>query len=729
MELLAKSMTPDQAASARDADQLPSSDVAAPAGQSTEDAFQNTLAEMGQLLETINAQGAEAFQASHYDEAAKLSTIASEITTIQGRMRALSSAATSASRQPMLHLGSRLNVLQFFEHVAHGNTFSPAVSTRGAFVTYGFALSALVCLLLGQILLTQLGVPRDLGEARYGIALHGAALVFLAYGIVCQRSAALPDVGPWDTGRTAPVAVIVGLAVFAALLRLPFLGSFPFRVDGDAAAFAEAASHFLTPDPPPLINTGWMGHTNLYFFFESVVLRIFGHTILAMRVFSALGGIAGVVAMFYFAQSLFGPRVAFFTAFTTAVMPFDLVFSRTGTEVIHLTWLVPLVMLALWEGWRRQSVGWLLLGGVVAGLSQYFYPGARLIPILCVAQLGLLTLAPPQGRRSIRLGFSALCWVTLGALIIYVPMLLYYARHPENFTARLNTVSIFTSGWMDQQLIEHPWWRVLGLQILRAFFPFFYPVGGAVMWYMWPQYLSAFDAALCIFGLVCVWFNRRVPLWFRLFLTFYLVVGFVLAGVVAIDSPMPSRYVIFVAPVALCIGLGIDQALRYIGFAAGSARQLVLRRVTLVGLLVYGTFSVFGYIQHDTEATWRFAQANQIATYAARYLERLGNQSYNIAYLSTSHDYYESNPALAFIAQRPGFNVPENATCQEMASNLLPGDNVVIAPMGRIDELANLHALLPEAEYQVYSDPKGEQLVGIMRVSAPPEGLFNRVCG
>lgn len=589
-------------------------------------------------------------------------------------------------------------------------------------------LSALLCLTLGQLLFMVQTPPNidSLVWPGLGLYLLGSVLALRFFRL--EPSRPVLERSHWEPSRRTQLWCALGLAILAGVLRVAWLDRLPFTVDGDAAAFAVGALEFLRPDRPSLVGTGWQSHTNVYFFLVSRMLLLFGRSVVAIRSLSALGGTLGVVAVFALGRALWGFRVGLLAGLALAVQPFDLVFSRVGTEVVHLTWLLPLVILSIWEGWRRAHWGWLLVGGMITGLSQYFYPGARLIPLLAIGQIGLLALWPSSDRRDLRRGLQALALLVLGVLLVYGPMIPHFLRYPDAYTGRLKLVSITSSGWLPNQLAQHPWWQVIGGQIWRAYLPFHFPVNGAPLWYKWPQYLSPFDAALLWLGLIGVWFGRGSALWLRLYLAAYLLGGIVLAGVLTRDSPMPSRYIVFMPGVALLIGYALDQvfqqwlALIGPGQARGDTRRRLALALVAAALCVYCGVSLRTYLQHDTVLVEQDDLTNQQASYAARYLQTLPDQNFDILFLKTGLIYYQASPVLSFLTSKTGENIEQPLDCTVLTQHLSRRGTVVLAPPGRVEELRQMQERINGANLAVFSNRRDEPVAGVLVLPPPPPG-------
>jgi hypothetical protein len=591
---------------------------------------------------------------------------------------------------------------------------------RTRIVASALLLATLASLFAGQLLFRQHGIAASRTLVIAGVALYALALALLQ--TYYDHPPADDPVAP--PSRTLEWWCVAALLALALALRTIQLDTLPLRLDGDTAAFAVGAQPFLSADPPPLFGTGWQAHTNLYFWLLAQFQRIFGPTVIGMRAFAALGGTLGVLATYALARALWNPRAGLLAGLALAVQPFHLVFSRVGTEVVHLTWLLPLTILCIWRGWRDRSRSWLILGGAVAGLSQYFYPGARLLPILAVAQIGLLAWFPPDGARSIRRSLRALLWLGLGFVVVYGPMIAYYLERPDTYTARLKLVSIFDDGWWARATAQQPWWLALGEQLRRAALPFVFPTPGARMWYLWPQYLRPLDAALLSLALLAVAVGRDLQRWLRFWLLCFWGAAIVLAGVVTINTPMPSRYMIFMPIVALLIGWTLDWLIRTIAPLLTPAPCRPARVLGGLALGLYAAVGVYSYVQHDTEATAGADITSAIATYAARYLVALPDQHYDIFFLRSDLRYYNANPALPFLTRKPGTDLDAPLTCDTLAA-VVQRDSVFIAPPDRIAELAALSTRLPTADYEVLGPASGGEAAAILRLPVPASGLHH----
>jgi 4-amino-4-deoxy-L-arabinose transferase-like glycosyltransferase len=144
-------------------------------------------------------------------------------------------------------------------------------------------------------------------------------------------------------------------------------------------------------------------------------------------------------------------RLALLATFVVAcAVPYAIV-SRTGSEMTLTTPLAALTFLGLALGLRRARRGWFVLAGIALGLSLYTYYSARLLPLSVAGAWLWLAWSERRDTRRPRLG--ALALVAAAALIVALPLGIFFLQHPDLLTARAFATS--------QALREGPWpWPV-----------------------------------------------------------------------------------------------------------------------------------------------------------------------------------------------------------------------------------------------------------------------------
>ena len=682
--------------------------------------FDQVVHELEEVKRELAERGAAAFQHQDYATISDLNAASQSLGQIREQVASVRSEWTTIAQ----------TLAATFSRRGKDGELAPKISVRAALASRVnvLLLIAFGLTVLGQCFLIYNNKPETAPRNQIGLVLHGMALLFAIMSLRRNANDTAEPETVVPLPRSTEAALVGGLLLLAVLTRTLWLSRVPYILDGDTGAFAESALQYTRPNPPGLFDTGWQGHTNSYFFLLSLPLRVFGQTIIGLRALSAFGGILAVLSMYLLGRSLFDWRVGLLAGLTTATLPFHLVFSRVGTEVVHLTWLLPLVIVGIWEGWRRESLWLLLASGAVAGISQYFYPGARLIPILCGVQVVALTLFPVAAGRRWRYGLQSLGWVMLGFVVVYAPMIAYYLQHPDTYMARFNIVSITRSGWLERELANRSMWDVMSQQFKQAYGPFLFPTQGSRYWYLAPQYLSPINAALLFLGLISLGARRIMPRWLGVFLAFYLVVGIFLGGVLIIDTPMPSRYIVFIPAIVLLISVTLNRLLHQFTGLPNTRARRIAGVVASVGLLLLTVSNVRAYVRHDTTTIWEMAIEPQIASAATRYLIALPDQNYTVLYLKDDRNYFQANPSLYVLTKKDGINIDPGTTCEAMAQQMPPGQTVIVAPPSRIEELGAIKTHIIGADATILKNKKGDNLAGVLHFTVPPEGISQYLC-
>jgi 4-amino-4-deoxy-L-arabinose transferase-like glycosyltransferase len=231
--------------------------------------------------------------------------------------------------------------------------------------------------------------------------------------------------------------VIVLVAVGLRVWGLPRPPAGPYY---DEAANGILADSIAGGDYLPIFITSYTGKEILFFYLAAVLVKIVGPGLLALRLTSALVGLATVPAFYWCARELF-PRDRFVAPLAAALLAtsfWHLALSRIGLRAISQPLLQALTVAALWRGLRTGRWTTLVLAGVLLGLTGYTYLAARLFPIPLALALAAWFLAHRASRRR-PLGQVAAFGLAAGAA--FAPLGLYFLRHPDRFLVRIEQVA------------------------------------------------------------------------------------------------------------------------------------------------------------------------------------------------------------------------------------------------------------------------------------------------
>ncbi|RME38053.1 MAG: hypothetical protein D6793_03360, partial [Thermoflexia bacterium] len=438
-------------------------------------------------------------------------------------------------------------------------------------------------MVLGALLALSAGVGarRAPAGADFSSYLRAWALGLFLYLL------ALAPLRPLTPGRIPypqrATILLLLLVLSAFLTRALALDEIPANFGGDEGTQALEALRLLGPPLKDPFATGWYGVPNLSFVIAGLGMHLFGETFSGVRMVSALAGTMAVLATFLLARTLAGEPVGWAAAAFVAFGHYAIHFSRLASNQIGDALIGPLSLYFLLRGLDGENCRpfYLALAGVILGLGWYLYFGARLMTVVVGLYLAWRVLT---GENPFRGRMPDLAALVTGLALTVWPLALYYITHPVDFLSRYNQVSIFASGWPQQEMAKtgHSALSLLLQQFLKSVSAF-HVTPDPTFWYR-PgiPLLDPVSGLFLILGLTTVWgkVHRAVrcrrecrPL---LLLWFWSVV---LLGWTLTENPPSSQRGVGVIPVvAVLAAVGLVEL-------TSLARSEVGRRAILWGLL------------------------------------------------------------------------------------------------------------------------------------------------
>ncbi|MGH2621866.1 MAG: ArnT family glycosyltransferase, partial [Anaerolineales bacterium] len=238
-----------------------------------------------------------------------------------------------------------------------------------------------------------------------------------------------------------------GLFLVALLVRGIGVAQAPWLFTGDEGSAGLTAVQFIDGFRDNLFAVGWFSFPSMFFFIQSLFIRAFGQTVQALRLLSALVGALTVVPTYFFAREVFGRRIAWASAIYLAAFHFHIHFSRIALNNIWDGFFTALFSAVFWRGWLRNQRGAFVAAGFALGLSQYFYVSVRvLVPLLALWLLAALI----KNRSEFRARLPGLLTMTLAALVVALPLALFFVQNPEEFQAPLGRVAAH-GAWIEAE--------------------------------------------------------------------------------------------------------------------------------------------------------------------------------------------------------------------------------------------------------------------------------------
>jgi hypothetical protein len=306
------------------------------------------------------------------------------------------------------------------------------------------AVALSVLMLLGALWGFGNGPPNTVAWYAYGAsvlvlllalpALEGRWTGFVRRSREGPRiSIGIASIWPW-----AALCLILMLAV---LIRVYNLDELPAGLWYDEA---DNISQALRIQQEPGDLPVFVPSTNLPSLFLlpiAAVIELTGVTITSGRLVSAAFGVAGVAAVFLMVRLILGPTMALVAAFLTAVMRWDINWSRIGmhgiTAPLFAALTAYLTLRALGTG-RRSDYGY---AGAALGLGMWFYAAHRLFPLVVGFMLlhHLVLQRPPLRRFATQLAVMAVV-----ALAVAAPVVQSAVVDSDDFFKRTRESSVFS---------------------------------------------------------------------------------------------------------------------------------------------------------------------------------------------------------------------------------------------------------------------------------------------
>ncbi|MCH8949311.1 MAG: glycosyltransferase family 39 protein [Chloroflexi bacterium] len=242
------------------------------------------------------------------------------------------------------------------------------------------------------------------------------------FGPAAARWAAAIRAQLWQA--RVDLAILAGLAAVAAIVRLVMLEDIPPGIHGDEG--------WTGIDARRVLDEGWigpyvssaLGQPTGFIYLTAPFVKLFGDTVFAIRVVSALTGTATVLVAYLTFRVMFDRPTGAIAAFLLAVTVWHLHFSRIAFTVISWPLLEMLTLLFLFLGLKTGRWHWYGLAGLAFGLGVYTYNAYPVFIIALVVVVGWLALGVAIARiRGLRSDRELLLFVGRMALLASVAIL------------------------------------------------------------------------------------------------------------------------------------------------------------------------------------------------------------------------------------------------------------------------------------------------------------------
>ncbi len=238
-------------------------------------------------------------------------------------------------------------------------------------------------------------------------------------------------------------AIIIGLFVLAMALRFPNLENAPPGLWFDEAEEGLLGQQLLQPDAVHhAFIGGYYTMGTIYLYVLGIIIKFLGAGIWQLRLLPAIGGSLTVPMLYVLGTRLYNWRVGLIAGGLLAASAWNITFSRLGMNSLPTIALDVGVYLCVMQGLRTGRFGYYAGAGVLMGLALQSYLASQVLPVV-LAILFAYRLVTERMRffRAVRAGVSVF---VVSALLTFIPLGTFAIQHPDTFTSRASTVTIFS---------------------------------------------------------------------------------------------------------------------------------------------------------------------------------------------------------------------------------------------------------------------------------------------
>jgi len=507
---------------------------------------------------------------------------------------------------------------------------------------------------LGMIAQTAAGMEPKMTSPVIAVVAWAAALMLVVAGGWKEgEGGKLPPGTSWRARLELPLSLL-GIFLFAFILRFIRPETIPIILTGDEGSSGMIAALYARGELNNLFRTEWYAFPSLYFTIPGLFIRLFGTTVTALRLSSAIPGALTVAAAYVLVRAAFGNRAAWSAAIFLGTLHFHVHFSRIALNNIWDGLWITVALGALWYAWSFERRNAYILAGLSLGLSQFFYTSGHILPLIMLAWLLVAGLSD-RGRFKHRLPDLGLMLLT--AVVVSLPLIVYYAKFPLDLLAPMQRVSILSGNWIGftAQSRSIPTWQLLLEQVWLGVGVYVYVPLRA--WYQ-PDIpiLRPIAAVFFVIGLIfCLSLNTRK---FGLLLVLWLV-AFGLLGALSESTPAAQRYPAAAPAAAALVAAGVDGLGRLFEGLWPALRRLVAISLGVVILVLAGREIQFYFFEYTPRMYEVMATDNGMVGYQLGLYLRQRPPNAQVVFLGRERMGFYSIPSTQFLApQFQGIDIP-----------------------------------------------------------------------
>lgn len=434
-----------------------------------------------------------------------------------------------------------------------------------------------------------------------------------------------------------------GFVLVALYVRWRNLGTLPWPMNVAEGEMALEAVRYLRGDALSPFGSGRLQHPNLFFYLQSLGIRVFGWNLLGVRAVSAVAGALTAVPVFLLTDELFDRPTAWTASALLIVLPFHVHFSRIGVYAIIEPLVATTALWTLLRATRMRRPVWWALAGVLFGIAFYFHATVPLALLLAVLWVVLtIRLAPNEWSAQ----WSNLVWFVAGGMMSLAPLLHGAASVTGVLLRSGHQPDLVRSGVLLDA--ERSTLVVFASRTYRALLGFF-TLGDRTYFYGPARPLldvvSRLLALLGVGRLVAIWYDRRA-LW----------IGAWLGGTALVDgllyTPPSSAGLVFAIPaMGMVVALGIVWLARCLVALIWPNNAVVETMLPVLVVAAITLLNISFYFDTYLPGPYYGNQNMEVASDAGRLIAEQSDDPY--VYFYGAPRVFFGHPSLQFLGRLP----------------------------------------------------------------------------
>jgi hypothetical protein len=258
----------------------------------------------------------------------------------------------------------------------------------------------------------------------------------------------------WIENRWLSLVTVLAIGL---VLRTVFLTTLPdgyFRDEAWSAIKARAILDGRDPVVPYFAENDGVDPANAYMI--ALLFLLTGPIAAGSRIIASAAASLTLLGTYWVASELFADDrrrhvLALAATFVLATLFWALTTARSTWMVMLMALTATVSVAALWRGRRLKRARWFIVAGISAGLCQYTYLGARVLPML-LAVMGVIDLWTRRGEW--RTVLAHYLWFAIAAMVVFAPLGWFFIQNSEMFIHHAGQVAVLDAPSLAENVLK-----------------------------------------------------------------------------------------------------------------------------------------------------------------------------------------------------------------------------------------------------------------------------------